>query len=91
HTSIPFLLSMQQASMHQDIQYMKARMDDMLVQADMIAKQIQILKRIYELQKRMTDITHDSIVKTKEMVVVVNELRDHMSDFEDFFRPLPGT
>ncbi len=88
HTSIPFLLSMQQAMMSQDIKYMQLRMDDMLVQADMMAKQIEIMKRIYSLQKRMTDITHDTIVKTKEMAEVVADIRDHVSDFEDFYRPL---
>lgn len=88
HTSIPFLLSMQQAMMSQDIKYMQARMDDMLVQADMMAKQIEIMKRIYELQSRMTDITHDTIEKTKEMAEVIYDLRGHVSDFEDFFRPL---
>ncbi|WP_145013710.1 RND family transporter [Mycobacterium marseillense] len=88
HTSIPFLLSMQQAMMSQDIKYMQLRMDDMLVQADMLAKQIEIMKRLYQLQSQLTDITHDTIVKTKEMVVVIDELRDHVSDFEDFFRPI---
>ncbi|WP_156765545.1 MMPL family transporter, partial [Mycobacterium sp. 1245499.0] len=88
HTSIPFLLSMQQAIMGQDMKYMQARMDDMLVQADMMAKQIEIMKHIYSLQSRLTDITHDTIAKTKEMTLIVNDLRDHISDFEDFFRPL---
>lgn len=88
HTSIPFLLSMQQAMMSQDIQYMKARMDDMLVQADMMAKQIEIMKRIYSLQKQMTDITHDSITKTHEMAEVLADLNGKMADFEDFWRPL---
>lgn len=88
HTSIPFLLSMQQATMHQDMKYMQARMDDMLVQADVMAKQIAIMKHLYDLQKRLTDITHDSITKTKEMTTILWEIRDKMSDFEDFFRPL---
>ncbi|MDM3976539.1 RND family transporter [Mycobacterium marseillense] len=88
HTSIPFLLSMQQAMMSQDIKYMQLRMDDMLVQADMMAKQIEIMKRIYSLQTRMTEITHDTIEKTKEMAEVIYDLRGHVSDFEDFFRPL---
>ncbi|MGV0067094.1 RND family transporter [Mycobacterium colombiense] len=88
HTSIPFLLSMQQAIMGQDMKYMQARMDDMLVQADMMAKQIEIMKRIYALQSRMTDITHDSIQKTKEMAGILAELNGKMADFEDFFRPL---
>lgn len=70
--------------MSQDIKYMQLRMDDMLVQADMMAKQIEIMKRIYELQSRMTDITHDTIEKTKEMAEVIYDLRGHVSDFEDF-------
>jgi RND superfamily putative drug exporter len=79
---------MQQAMMSQDIEYMKARMDDMLVQADMMAKQIEIMKRIYSLQKQMTDITHDSITKTHDMAEVLAELNGKMADFEDFWRPL---
>ncbi|OBB97231.1 RND family transporter [Mycobacterium sp. 852002-30065_SCH5024008] len=88
HTSIPFLLSMQQATMSQDMKYMQARTDDMLKQADLIATQIATMKRLYELQKRMTEITHDTITKTKEMTVVISEIRQHLSDFEDFYRPL---
>ncbi|OBF98390.1 hypothetical protein A5773_08990 [Mycobacterium sp. 852014-52450_SCH5900713] len=88
HTSIPFLLSMQQATMSQDMKYMQARTDDMLKQADLISQQIATMKRLYELQKRMTEITHDTITKTKEMTVVIGEVRQHLSDFEDFFRPL---
>ncbi|KLO37884.1 membrane protein [Mycobacterium nebraskense] len=88
HTSIPFLLSMQQATMSQDMKYMQARTDDMLKQADLLAQQIATIKRLYELQSRMTVITHDTITKTKEMTVVIDEVRQHLSDFEDFYRPL---
>ncbi|OBF08862.1 hypothetical protein A5730_09300 [Mycobacterium sp. ACS4054] len=88
HTSIPFLLSMQNAMMSQDIRYVQARTKDMLAQADLIGQQIATMKRLYELQKKLTGITHDSIMKTHEMTVIVNELRDDMANFEDFFRPI---
>lgn len=88
HTSIPFLLSMQNANMTEGMKYMQARTDDMLVQADLVAKQIATMKRLYELQKQMTVVTHDTITKTKEMTVVIEEIRQKMADFEDFFRPL---
>ncbi|WP_374026235.1 RND family transporter [Mycobacterium sp. HNNTM2301] len=88
HTSIPFLLSMQQAIIHQDVKYMQARMDDLVVQADMLAEQIKHMKRMYEIQKQMTALTHDSIAKTHEMFAVVSDLRDDLSNFEDFFRPI---
>ncbi|MGE2813652.1 RND family transporter [Mycobacterium heidelbergense] len=88
HTSIPFLLSMQNASQLQNMHYMQLRTDDMLKQADLMTQQIATMKRLYELQSQLTDITHHSIVVTKETTGIVHELRDHAADFEDFFRPL---
>ncbi|CQD22878.1 mmpL4_2 [Mycobacterium europaeum] len=88
HTSIPFLLQMQYAVMQQDQKYMKDRANDILKQVDVLSFQIATMKRMYALQKQITDITHDTIAKTKEMKVIIGELSQHMSDFEDFFRPL---
>ncbi|OMC12878.1 RND family transporter [Mycobacterium sp. SP-6446] len=88
HTSIPFLLSMQNASQLQNMHYMQLRTDDMLKQADLMTQQIETMKRLYALQAQLTDITHHSIVVTKETTGIVHELRDHAADFEDFFRPL---
>ncbi|MGD1253641.1 RND family transporter [Mycobacterium seoulense] len=88
HTSIPFLMQMQYAVMQQDQKYMKDRTVDMLKQADVLSMQIATMKRMYELQKQITAITHDSINKTKEMREVISEIRDHLSDFEDFYRPI---
>ena len=88
HTSIPFLLSLQNATQIQMMHYMKLRTDDVLKQADMMTRQIAIMKRLYELQLQITTITHHSITKTKEMALVVHEVREHISDFEDFYRPI---
>ncbi|BBY00507.1 MMPL/RND family transporter [Mycobacterium seoulense] len=88
HTSIPFLMQMQYAVMQQDQKYMKDRTVDMLKQADVLSFQIASMKRMYELQKQITALTHDSINKTKEMREVISEIRDHLSDFEDFYRPI---
>ncbi len=88
HTSIPFLLGMQYAFAQQEQTYINDRTQDMLKQADILSFQIKTMKRMYELQSQITDITHDSIGKTKEMAVVIDEIRNHISDFEDFFRPI---
>jgi putative drug exporter of the RND superfamily len=88
HTSIPFLISMQNAGQQQSMEYMKQRINDMLKMNDMMTRQIAIMKHMYELQKRITAITHHSIAETHEMAAVVYELRDHISDFEDFWRPV---
>ena len=88
HTSIPFLISMQNAAQLQNITYMKERVNDMLKQADLMTKQIALTKRMYELQRQLNAITHDTIGVTKEMSAITDELEDHISDFEDFFRPI---
>lgn len=88
HTSIPFQISMMAASQMQNMKYMQARADDMLKQADMMGKQIELTKRLYELQKEITATSHHSIGVTKEMAAITEELRGHVADFEDFFRPI---
>lgn len=88
HTSIPYLISMQNATQVQTMHYMKLRADDMLRQADMMSTQIATMKRLYALQQQVTDVTHHTIVLSKEMADITRELRVHTSDFEDFFRPI---
>ncbi|OBA81787.1 hypothetical protein A9W99_13270 [Mycobacterium sp. 1164966.3] len=88
HTSIPFLLSMQSASQVQTMQYMKVRMDDLLKQADMMTTQIATMKRLYALEQQVDSITHHTVLETKEMTAVTAELRDHVADFEDMWRPI---
>jgi RND superfamily putative drug exporter len=88
HTSIPFLISMQNAGQVQDMKYIKGSTNELLKQADMLAKQIVLMKRMYEFQKKITEITHQTFTETKDLTVVVNELRDNVSDFEDFWRPI---
>ena len=88
HTSIPFLISMQNTGQTQNMHYMQLRADDMLKQADLMSTQIAMLKRLYALQQQLTAATHHSIGVTKETADILHELRDHISDFEDFWRPL---
>ena len=88
HTSIPFLITMQNASQLQTMKYMKDRVNDMLKQADLMDKQIAMTKRMYELQQQLNAITHHSFGLTKEMTAIEDELRDHVADFDDFWRPI---
>ncbi len=88
HTSIPFLISMQNAAMQQNMEFMKSSINDLLKQADLMSRQLVLMRRMYELQKQLTALTHHSIGLTKELAAVVDELRDHISDFEDFWRPI---
>lgn len=88
HTTIPYMLSMQQAAQEQFMHFQNARMDDMLKQANMLNDTIRIMQTMYELMKKMSANTHEMVTKTHEMQEITNDLRDHIADFEDFFRPI---
>lgn len=87
-TSIPFLISMQNAGQQQMMKHMKDRVDDMGTQADMLARQIELAKRLYDIQAKITDVTLDSVAITKEVTVVMDDMRDNVANFDDFFRPI---
>jgi RND superfamily putative drug exporter len=88
HTSIPFLLSMQNAGQLQTLEFQKARMNDTLKQADAMAKMMNQMQRIYGLIQQLTNTTHRMIGDTRDLAAITEELRDHIADFEDFYRPI---
>jgi putative drug exporter of the RND superfamily len=88
HTSIPFLISMQGTTQTMNETYLKNRMQDMLKQADEMAKVIANMQRMYELMKQLNAVTHSMVQKTDKTTADTNELRDHIADFDDFFRPI---
>jgi putative drug exporter of the RND superfamily len=88
HASLPFMISMSQASQLQNMQFQKARMNDLLNQADQLTTTINIMQRLYGLVQQLVDTTHHMVGNTKEIQAITNELRDKIADFEDFFRPV---
>jgi RND superfamily putative drug exporter len=68
--------------------YLTDRADDMQLQADEMQKTINTMDRMIVLMQEMSGITHNMVGKMDTMVLDVKELRDHISDFDDFLRPL---
>jgi putative drug exporter of the RND superfamily len=102
HTSIPFLLSIQNAGLLQNMAFVKDRLEDMRKQAEELAGTTATLERTYALlqqladtthrtvgaTKELADATHHAIGVTKETVDITKEIRDDLADFDDFFRPV---
>ncbi|MGO9243589.1 MAG: RND family transporter [Verrucomicrobiia bacterium] len=88
HTTIPYLLSMQQTAQQYLMVFQKERMNDLLKQADMLTEALNIMQRMYGLMQQMVATTHDMVGKTHDMQDIANELRQKIGDFEDFFRPI---
>ncbi len=88
HTSIPFMLSMSQAGQLQNLEFMKDRMNDLVTQADEMTKTINLMQHMYGLMQQLAGTTHRMVSQTHDMEAITEELRDHVADFEDFFRPI---
>jgi putative drug exporter of the RND superfamily len=88
HTSIPFQISMQAVTQQLNQKYQQDQMADMLKQADMMQTTINSMEKMQSLTQQMADTTHGMVEKMKTMTLDVAELRDHISDFDDFFRPI---
>jgi putative drug exporter of the RND superfamily len=68
--------------------YMQRTMNDMLTQANDMQKTIDTMNRMIALMEEMSATTHSMVGKTNQMAVDIAELRDHIADFDDFFRPI---
>ena len=87
-SSIPFLISLQNAAQLQNLDFIKGRVEDMLKMTETMNRQIALTKQLYEIQGKVTDLTRSSIGMSKEMADEINATRDHIADFDDFFRPI---
>ncbi|UNB52485.1 RND family transporter [Mycolicibacterium sp. YH-1] len=88
HSSIPFQVSMQSVSMTENLQFMRDRMGDMLEMTDELGAMIAIMERMHGLMQQQADITHDMVGNAKDLQATSDEMRDHMANFDDFWRPV---
>ncbi|WP_204808358.1 RND family transporter [Mycobacterium riyadhense] len=88
HTSIPFVISMQSVSNSENMQFMRNRLDDMLVEIDGMNVTIDTMHTMYRLMGEIIDTTVNMDHLTHDMADITDSLRDHLADFEDFFRPI---
>jgi RND superfamily putative drug exporter len=90
HTSIPFQISAQSIPIQQNLQFMKDRMADMLKMSDDLGVMIGSIERMYALMGQMSSTTHHMVGDMHDMKSTLDEMRDHLADFDDFARPLRG-
>ena len=88
HSSIPFMLGMQGTLQTLNQSYLQDRMDDMLKQGDEMAATIDNMRQMYELMGQLNGVTHDMVGKMHMTFEDIRDLRDHIADFDDFFRPV---
>jgi RND superfamily putative drug exporter len=88
HTSIPFQISMNGTTQQMNEKYNQDVTANMLKQADDMQSTIDSMTKMSSITKQMADLMHSMVTKMKDMTVDIAELRDNISNFDDFFRPL---
>jgi putative drug exporter of the RND superfamily len=88
HSSIPFQTSMQSQLIMQNMAYLKDRIGDIHKMADELGITINLMQRMYGVMQQLTDTTHHLAADTRGMTEVTDQLRDHLSDFDDVWRPI---
>ncbi len=88
HSSIPFQISQQSAATIQNLSYQRDRAADFLKQAGELKKTINILEQQFALQQQLAAATHDQTQSFHETLATIQDLRDKIANFDDFFRPI---
>ena len=88
HSSIPFQISASSASTIMNLSYQQSRARDILKQVDQTSKSIDILQHQLALQQASAAATDEQTKAFHDTVDTINQLRDNIANFDDFFRPL---
>ncbi|MDT5104103.1 MAG: putative drug exporter of the superfamily, partial [Mycobacterium sp.] len=88
HSSIPFQTSVQGQTSNMNLPFQRAQLDTIKQTVDATNVSIDILERQYQLSLQQTAITQDSAKKSQALLATTEELRNHIADFDDEFRPL---
>lgn len=88
HSSLAFANSLQPQMLMQNMKFLKDRTADMLKMAGEMQVQIDLLRRMYKVQQELADSITDSADVTTDTAAISDEIRDHIADFDDFWRPI---
>lgn len=88
HTSIPFQISAQSIPIQQNLQFMKDRAADMLFMSKDLDALIGAMERMQSLLGQMSSATHRMSANMTDAKTTLEEIRDHLADFDDVVRPL---
>jgi len=88
HSSIPFISSLQGQTSMQNISFLKDRAADTLKMADELGTTIDVMRQMKKVMDELADSMRGADADTHQVAEISDELRDHLADFDDFFRPM---
>ncbi|GFG69553.1 MMPL/RND family transporter [Mycolicibacter senuensis] len=88
HTSIPFQVSMSAVPIQENLQFMNNRLADILTMSDDLGAAIDSMNRLRGLVLQLGDTTGRMHADMADVTSTVDEIRDHIADFDDVARPV---
>ena len=88
HSSIPFQTTITAQTTNQGIPFMRGQLADLRKTAEQMQVTIDLTEKMYGVMKELADNTHDIAEKNRGIAAVTDELRDHLANVDDFYRPI---
>ena len=102
HGSIPYQISMQAVPITQNLQFLKARVDDLDTMSNSLDAMVASMTRMQNQMNLMSGAMHDTVAGAQDMAglarrgavdmndmrAAVDQMRDQLADFDDVARPL---
>jgi RND superfamily putative drug exporter len=88
HTSIPYQVSMSSIPITENVRFMKDRLDDMVTMSGDLDAMTDSMERMQALLGKMSGRTEHVVGDIDDMKLTVDEIRDHLADFDDVARPI---
>jgi RND superfamily putative drug exporter len=81
-------MGMQGVTQKMNEKYMQDMMANMLTQANDMQVSIDSMTKMQSITTQMAATTHDLVTKMVVTTADIGDLRNHIADFDDFFRPI---
>jgi putative drug exporter of the RND superfamily len=88
HASIPYLFTTQGSGNGQQLPFTQHNNENTAKQAKITAHSIEVLQKTADLTQRLADELHNTVLTLEDMEQVTNDMRDAVSNLDDFMRPL---
>jgi putative drug exporter of the RND superfamily len=88
HASLPYALGSTGTKIGENIGFLRDRVADIDTLAAKTGTIIDATERLENITKQLVAGTHISRESAEQLQAISNETRDHLADFDDFFRPI---
>ena len=88
HASLAYTVSQSGTGQLMNNDYQQTVLENTLKQADEMQVTIDSMTKMQGITLQMADVTRRMADKMKDTSANISEVRDHLADFDDFFRPL---